>query len=277
VPGPGAPLPSKELLDAVRDYLEPLRLLTVRQSVAAPVYAPVQAEIVVARRPDYPEAAVRESIAKELGRFLDPLVGGAGAGGAAGSAGGAGEGWPFGRDVYVSEIYQLLEKIPGVDYVPSVDLSSECPPASPRCVAAAGLWHDNGDFIGLGLRAHHLPWALIDPDSLFVGSASAFVPVEVRVTARAEAGTVAAEVRRRVKQAVLSLFHPLHEGPTGQADWQITELDVEGKVLGLPEVEAVTQVKIVADPRWLFQEGTDKGLRLKAGELAAAEAVLDGI
>ena len=27
------------------------------------------------------------------------------------------EGWPFGRNVYVSEIYRLLDRIPGVDYV----------------------------------------------------------------------------------------------------------------------------------------------------------------
>src|SRR5690606_15057990 len=118
-----APLPSEALIDAVQDYLAPRRLLTVRQSVAAPVYAPVQPEIVVARRQDVPEATLRESIRQELERFLDPLAGGPDR-----------EGWPFGRDVYASEIYQLLEKIPGVDYVPDVMLGSECPPGAPRCI-----------------------------------------------------------------------------------------------------------------------------------------------
>ena len=28
-----------------------------------------------------------------------------------------GTGWPLGRNVYVSEIYALLDKLPGVDYV----------------------------------------------------------------------------------------------------------------------------------------------------------------
>lgn len=40
-----------------------------------------------------------------LKRFLDPLAGGE-----------DGEGWPFGRDLFVSEIYQLLDTLPGVDY-----------------------------------------------------------------------------------------------------------------------------------------------------------------
>ncbi|NEO10759.1 MAG: hypothetical protein F6K51_36870 [Moorea sp. SIO3I8] len=31
-----------------------------------------------------------------------------------------GQGWPFGRSIYVSELYQLLDRIPGVDYVEDV-------------------------------------------------------------------------------------------------------------------------------------------------------------
>ena len=29
--------------------------------------------------------------------------------------------WPFGRNVYVSEIYRLLDRIPGVDFVTKID------------------------------------------------------------------------------------------------------------------------------------------------------------
>ena len=38
--------------------------------------------------------------------FFDPLRGGP-----------EKTGWPFGRDVYVSEVYALLDRLPGVDYV----------------------------------------------------------------------------------------------------------------------------------------------------------------
>ena len=39
-------------------------------------------------------------------RFFDPLTGGF-----------DGQGWPFGRSIYVSEVYQLLDKLAGVDYI----------------------------------------------------------------------------------------------------------------------------------------------------------------
>ena len=58
--------------------------------------------------------------------FLDPLKGGP-----------TGRGWPFGRDVYRSEILEVIDRTPGVDHVEDLEL-----------VAAAGhstachLWQD---------------------------------------------------------------------------------------------------------------------------------------
>ena len=46
-----------------------------------------------------------------LNKFLDPLVGGP-----------DGSGWPFGRDVYRSEIMRIIDEVPGVDYVASLEL-----------------------------------------------------------------------------------------------------------------------------------------------------------
>jgi hypothetical protein len=40
-----------------------------------------------------------------LTRYLDPIVGR------------DGDGWPFGRSVNVSEIYRLIDTLPGVDFV----------------------------------------------------------------------------------------------------------------------------------------------------------------
>ena len=47
-------------------------------------------------------------IADELDRFLDPLEGF------------DGEGWPFGRPVYKSELYEVIKGVDGVDYVADV-------------------------------------------------------------------------------------------------------------------------------------------------------------
>ena len=46
------------------------------------------------------------------------------------------EGWPFGRDLYVSEIYSLIQKVPGVKHVLDVRLSYR--PVIPAKERAAG-------------------------------------------------------------------------------------------------------------------------------------------
>jgi hypothetical protein len=48
----------------------------------------------------------------ELKAFFDPL------------GGPASQGWPFGRHVQVSEVYEVLTKVPGVDFVRAVQLAA---------------------------------------------------------------------------------------------------------------------------------------------------------
>lgn len=254
----GAPLPSAELLDEVAEKLEPARLITIHNSVVAPVYVPVQAEIIVARRSDTPEQTVRDNILAALTAFLDPLTGGP-----------EGRGWPFGRDVYISELYQILERVQGVDYVPDLQLASLCPGGAQRCMPARELWHDRGDFIGLGLSAHHLPWALFKDAGLFVAPAAAFVPVEVRtaVTRGESEGLAAETVRRAVQEELRSLFHPLHEGPDGESAWEITDVQIQAALLALMEVSEVQNLELIADPAHRFQQGNTAGIRIKAGEV----------
>jgi hypothetical protein len=50
--------------------------------------------------------AVRAQAATALQQYVDPLTGGA-----------DGRGWPLGRDVYLSECYAVLCRVPGVDYL----------------------------------------------------------------------------------------------------------------------------------------------------------------
>jgi hypothetical protein len=53
-------------------------------------------------------ANVVKTAREELSRFFHPLIGWR-----------DGKGWPFGRDVYLSEIIERLAGLPGVDYVES--------------------------------------------------------------------------------------------------------------------------------------------------------------
>ena len=73
-----------------------------RINVIGPGYLPV--EVVVEVRPvSLPQAsAVRQAVLSALDTFLHPLTGGP-----------DGQGWAFGRDVFLSELYAAFEAIPG--------------------------------------------------------------------------------------------------------------------------------------------------------------------
>lgn len=83
-----------------------------------------------------------------LKEFFDPLHGGE-----------EGNGWPFGRSVFVSEIYQLLDQLPGIDYVAKTvgphekeldELFELEPIADPRLVKSGD------DLVSLALAADEL-------------------------------------------------------------------------------------------------------------------------
>jgi hypothetical protein len=91
--------------------------LATRLHVVEARYARVGVRVVVVRVPGsgLDELRVRQTIA----RFLDPLTGGE-----------EGTGWPFGRPVYRSELFQLLEQLPAVDHVERLELAALSPEAT---------------------------------------------------------------------------------------------------------------------------------------------------
>ena len=95
------PQPSAEQLGGLFSHLDERRMLTTRLSVVGPFYVHVSAQLVIARNPDAVDAQVTKAVQASLERLLDPLPSD------------TGEGWPFGRDVFVSDIYQALEKTSG--------------------------------------------------------------------------------------------------------------------------------------------------------------------
>jgi len=104
---PGPPgLPGIEFFDEVYRHLGQKRLLTTELFVIPPVYVQVSVEAEVVIKPGYLCSTVNENVNAGLNNFLHPLSGGADGGG-----------WPFGRPVYLSEIYEVIDRAPGVDYV----------------------------------------------------------------------------------------------------------------------------------------------------------------
>jgi len=119
-------------------YLDRYRLLTTTLRVRAPRYlgVSVTAELVPGEY-SHPET-VQARVMERLRQFITPL--------ALGDeeafsemTGHAWEGWPFGRDLYVSELFSLIQQVPGVQHVldvriahrPVVPVEERAPGAEP--------------------------------------------------------------------------------------------------------------------------------------------------
>jgi hypothetical protein len=126
----GKPQPTRGLLAAVRRYLERRRVIGTRLLVVGPQYLQVSVHAQVRVWEGSDPQRVQQAIIQRLNAFLHPLSGGPDS-----------TGWPFGRDVYRSEILQLIDGVEGVDHVLSLELvpnrgEAQC---ANLCVGPTGL------------------------------------------------------------------------------------------------------------------------------------------
>jgi hypothetical protein len=103
----------RDLTRRVRQNLEPFRLLTTVIHIVAPEFVPVSLALEIVPTPDMVPADVLARVDTRIRTFLDAYEGGE-----------AGTGWPFGRAVYRSELYQLMEAVTGVDHVKTLTFNS---------------------------------------------------------------------------------------------------------------------------------------------------------
>jgi len=111
-----------ELQSQIRAHLDPVRPLTCTLSILEPRYVGVRVEAKIAIAETSQPDLVRDRVDARLRSYITPL-----AVGEDNQPGGAlpvlpWEGWPFGRDLYVSEIYSLIQQVPGVKHVLDVHL-----------------------------------------------------------------------------------------------------------------------------------------------------------
>jgi hypothetical protein len=126
---PDAPqiLDAVRVLDAVRGYLDERRLLTTRVHVVAPRYVTVGVQLTLVLKPNAAADKVRQDAKASLERFLAPLPDGL-----------AQPGWPFGRAVYVSDVYTVLHAVEGVDYITRTNAQPALLVEAPERLAQAG-------------------------------------------------------------------------------------------------------------------------------------------
>ena len=114
----GATTADKVLNPALRSglwtFLDQRRLLTTQHHVVGPEYVIVQLKATLHLEDGVSAQRVRTDAAEAIHRFFDPLEGGVDH-----------QGWPFGRSVYISEVYELLDRLPGVDYAENVILQND--------------------------------------------------------------------------------------------------------------------------------------------------------
>jgi len=114
-----APIPGDELLDCVRLALSTSCSPLLQLVLAGPEYVAVdvETEITVAD----PDAATEIELAATLAlqAYLHPVTGGRDS-----------AGWDFGREPQKSDLWELLEDIPGVDHVRSLKLQPRWPPGA---------------------------------------------------------------------------------------------------------------------------------------------------
>jgi hypothetical protein len=244
---PLAPERAAALADALWTWLDERRTLTTHHHVVAPRYTSVRLRALVVLRQDTPDAAAaaagtstaaalvaaaavlpfaglpdavrrewghvtdldpRQPLRRVLERFFDPVQGGR-----------DGAGWPFGRSVYVSELYELLERQESVEYVAAIQVAAGEP-------GARLLWNGDGDAYGLALGpetgdpigAQLLPRLKLTADDVIVCNAT--VPVEVVIDLPAAPADMdedtAVQVEGAMNLAVKGLFPPF--GMDGSPD-----------------------------------------------------------
>jgi predicted phage baseplate assembly protein len=125
----GSPVPTPGLLAAVSAYLRPRRVIGTRVEVVGPTYLEVAVQATVQSITGTNRMNLQQAIVTALNTFLDPLVGGP-----------DGTGWPFGRDVFRSEIMKVIDAGAGVDYITSLALLADG--GQPQCgnVCLGATW-----------------------------------------------------------------------------------------------------------------------------------------
>jgi hypothetical protein len=132
----------------VAAYLEPRRLLTERVHVVGARLVPIGVRLTIRLMPDALVGQMTERVAAALKDYFDPIKGY------------DGNGWPLGRNVYVSEIYRLLDTLPGVDFVRRTFEANTARPfdevATREGFASRRVRNEAGELVGVAL----------DPDEL---------------------------------------------------------------------------------------------------------------
>ncbi|NES83134.1 MAG: baseplate protein J, partial [Moorea sp. SIO2B7] len=98
------------------NFLDQRRLLTTRIHIVEPLYVSVAIEAKLVIHDGAQAEAVKNKAQTEVTMFFDTLKSG---------KYWQGKGWQFGRSIYLSELYKILDSLEGVDYVENLQIKDK--------------------------------------------------------------------------------------------------------------------------------------------------------
>jgi hypothetical protein len=122
------PQPRLDLLASVKTYLDVRRPAAARLVIVGPSYSRVTVRAEVAPADGWSPDEVAATCRDRICEFLHPVTGGT-----------EQTGWPLGERPHRSDIYGLLDAMDCVDFIRSVSLAIDTPPAMPMIVAAGEI------------------------------------------------------------------------------------------------------------------------------------------
>ena len=123
------PFPSLELKRRVQEYIDERKSPLAQLTVEGPKYIEVNVKVDIAATSLEGANDLKLVVLERLNRFLHPLAGGFN-----------GEGWDFGRRPHDSDLFYLIEGIPGVDHIEDLkmDLVGNFDSGSEQHLVASG-------------------------------------------------------------------------------------------------------------------------------------------
>lgn len=104
----------KALIELVKEYLDPRRLIGTAIEVKSPVYTGVGIHVKIELTSYEKGEIIQENVRTRILNYFDPLTGGS-----------KGSGWPYGRPLIIYEVVQVVEDTNGVKRTVSVVIDND--------------------------------------------------------------------------------------------------------------------------------------------------------
>jgi len=130
---------SENIRKTIKKFLDQRRLISTRLHVVEPNYVNIKVSATLYLRDGGDFRAVQTEATNRIKGFFNPFPC---------PDYWQNQGYPFGRDIYISELYQLFDDLPGIDYVEKIQVT--------EFEEYREKVNDKNQQIGIALQAHEL-------------------------------------------------------------------------------------------------------------------------